>query len=89
MFNDTNATLTVVNSTVSGNFAYLGGGIFNSGTLTVVNSTLSGNMTLIYSGFGGGIYDEGAVTLTYCTMSGNSASDGGGILIVSPPGRGS
>ena len=38
-------TLTLTNSTVSGNTAGLsdGGGIFNSGTLTLTNSTVSGN----------------------------------------------
>src|SRR5689334_17671630 len=41
-----NGTLTVTNSTFSGNSAVgegKGGGIFNNGTLTVTNSTFSGN----------------------------------------------
>src|SRR5439155_20089982 len=55
--------LTIVNSTISGNSAGVGGGIWNDGrsnaTLTIVNSTLSDN-----SGpFGGGIYNQSA-TLT-------------------------
>jgi hypothetical protein len=38
------ATLTIINSTLSGNAAGFGGGIFNSGTLTIINSTFSSNM---------------------------------------------
>ncbi len=74
-------TLTVTNSTLSGNAAGTrGGGIYNTGSdaaLTVSNSTLSGNA----ADFGGGIYsDGGTVTVTNSTLSGNSAnSDGGGI----------
>jgi hypothetical protein len=74
-------TLTVTNSTFSGNsaFAYLyegGGGIYNNqGTLTVTYSTFSGNN----SGRGGGIYNnEGTLTVTYSTFSGNNAEYGRG-----------
>ncbi|MFI5398766.1 MAG: TolC family protein [Candidatus Binatia bacterium] len=66
-------TLTVTNSTFSGNSAgYVGGGIYNDGgTLTVTNSTFSGN-SAGYDGLGGGagissgrIYIfEGTVTVT-------------------------
>jgi hypothetical protein len=71
-------TLTVSNSTLSGNSAGLGAGIFNdSGTLTVSNSTLSGNS----AGLGAGIfnYNFGTLTVSNSTLSGNSASSGGGI----------
>src|SRR5206468_1859490 len=60
--------LTINNSTLSGNFANDGGGIYNDGdagiaTLTIKNSTLSGNW-----GFDGGILndgrDGGSATLT-------------------------
>ncbi|MGB5696264.1 MAG: choice-of-anchor Q domain-containing protein [Polyangiales bacterium] len=57
-------TLTLTNSTVSGNTAeFGGGGIYNysSGTLTVTNSTVSGN-TVFDSG--GGIWNETGGTLT-------------------------
>src|SRR5262249_40672859 len=47
-------TLTVSNSTLSGNSASHGGGIYNTGTLTVTQSTIYGNS-------GDGIY--GPVTL--------------------------
>ena len=68
-------TLTVADSTVTGNTAsYGGGGIYiEYGTLTLTNSTVSDNA-------GGGICnEEGALTLTNSTISGNSASLGGGI----------
>jgi hypothetical protein len=71
-------TLTVSNSTLSGNSAYGGfgdgGGIANGGTLTVSNSTLSGNT--------GGIYNIlGTLTVSNSTLSGNSSGgEGGGIF---------
>ncbi len=72
-------TLTVVNSTFSGNgILNSGGGIFNDGgTLTVTNSIFSGNS----ASYGGGIYNNGgSLTTTDSTFSGNvNASNGGGI----------
>jgi hypothetical protein len=70
-------TLTVTNSTLSGNSSSSGGGIYNSGgTLTVTNSTLSGNS----AASGGGIYNSGGtLTVTNSTLSGNSSPSGGGI----------
>jgi len=64
-------TLTVSNSTLSGNSAGLGGGIYNqpSGTLTVSNSTLSGNS----ANFVGGIYNQGTLTVNNSTISSNTA----------------
>jgi CSLREA domain-containing protein len=76
-------TLTINNSTLSGNSAGLyGGGIFNAGTLTINNSTLSGNSANFGSGSdGGGIFNAGPLTITNSTLSGNSAvSYGGGIF---------
>jgi hypothetical protein len=83
IFNDRGGTLTVTNSTLSGNAAGGGGGIANyGGTLTVTNSTLKRNGA---SYLGGGIFDEGAGTLTVTnsTLSDNLANSssgyGGGI----------
>jgi CSLREA domain-containing protein len=77
--NSSNASsLTVTNSTISGNNATNGGGgIFSEfNTVTVTNSTISGNSAT----YGGGIYSEqNTVTVTNSTISGNSASVGGGI----------
>ena len=80
-------TLTVSNSTISGNTANdgsggsfsVGGGIYNnSGTLTVSNSTFSGNTasgTYGGNGIGGGIYNYGGtLTVSNSTFNGNTAS---------------
>jgi len=70
-------TLSVSESTFTGNAGGAGGGIFNYGTLTVSNSAVSGNT----AGLGGGICNwlAAALTVSNSTLSGNSASDGGGI----------
>ena len=86
-----NGTLTVTDSTISGNAATMtglgqqgGGGIQvsstvgNSATLTVTNTTISGNSA---GASGGGIWSSAGNTLTVTnsTISGNSAPSGGGI----------
>jgi hypothetical protein len=62
-------TLTVTNSTISGNSAIMiGGGIHNEGTLTVTNSTISGNDALS----GGGIdHNHGTLTLAHSILASN------------------
>jgi hypothetical protein len=82
-------SLTLTDSTVSGNTAFeegtvggKGGGIFNGGeygrgaSLRITDSTVSGNET----GFlGGGIMNDGhSVTINDSTVSRNTASQGGG-----------
>ena len=79
-------TLTLSDSTVSGNTALIrssahgegiycydgsGGGIFNTGSLTLNNSTISGNTA---QWDGAGVYNAvgGTVKLNNCTVSGNS-----------------
>jgi hypothetical protein len=73
---DNNGTLTVTNSTLSGNSAVdSGGGIFNEpfSTLTVTNSTLLGNSTANADTFGGGIgFTNGSATLKGTLLAGNS-----------------
>jgi Trypsin-like peptidase domain len=76
-------TITMTNSTISGNTASSkgddskGGGIYNSkGMITMTNSTVSGNI----ASSGGGIYSEGldnstTTTLIFCTIVDNSAPD--------------
>jgi hypothetical protein len=59
------ASLTLTNTTVSGNTARYGGGVLSAGPLTLVNSTVSGN-----TGFGG-IYNWWKVMLLNSTVSGN------------------
>ena len=70
--------LTVNNSTISGNLALIGGGIYNlsGGTLTINNSTISGNLGLFG---GGGIANTGTLTVNNSTISENTAAIGGGI----------
>jgi len=64
------STVTLSNSTVSGNKADWGGGIFNRGTVTLTNSTVSGNEA---SELGGGIYNAfNTLNLTNSTVSGNT-----------------
>src|SRR5271156_3012236 len=79
-----NGTLTVTNSTLSGNQVTnvnfgrgIGGAIYNNGTLTVTDSTLSGNQATGGSqgfGVGGAIWSEGTLTVTDSTLSGNQAN---------------
>ncbi|MGI8499741.1 MAG: DUF4114 domain-containing protein [Hassallia sp.] len=86
IYND--GTLTVTNSTITGNsasgtgIAYtdtdgLGGGIYNEGTLAVINSTITANSAdytgVGAGGYGGGIYNEGSLTVTNSTISDNKA----------------
>ena len=75
---DNNGTLTISNSTISGNSAAeFGGGIYTNGTLTISNSTIAGNSAAIH---GGGIINYGPLTISNSTIAGNSAvNEGGGI----------
>ncbi|MCA9195597.1 MAG: hypothetical protein KDB03_27685, partial [Planctomycetales bacterium] len=72
-------TLTLSNSTLSGNSSSSkGGGIYNKGTLTISNSSILDNTASVR---GGGIFNIGKLTLSNSTLSGNSvASDAGGGL---------
>uniref|UniRef100_A0A7V4XSK6 CSLREA domain-containing protein n=1 Tax=Acidobacterium capsulatum TaxID=33075 RepID=A0A7V4XSK6_9BACT len=77
--NNDGGTLTVINSTISGNTdnSGPGGGIDNTGVLTVANSTISGNSSS--SGSGGGIENNGGtLTVSNSTISANSAANGSG-----------
>lgn len=77
IYND-EGSVTVVNSTLSGNSADgSGGGIYNSGIMSLTNTLLSGNST---GERGGGIRNYGVMTISNSTLSGNSADlQGGGI----------
>jgi predicted outer membrane repeat protein len=70
-------TVTLEDSTVSGNSADVGGGI--AGTVTLIRSTVSDN----YADDGGGVYGQG--TLTNSRITGNQTGGaGGGIYAVGP-----
>src|SRR5262249_22647281 len=68
-------SLTLSNSTVTGNSAQGGGGIFNDGFLSLSNSTVTGNN----AASGGGIYNDGAGTMIMSgdTVNKNTATAGG------------
>ncbi|WP_287284042.1 Ig-like domain-containing protein [Okeania sp. SIO2G4] len=73
---DNDGTVTVTDSTISGNTSgFDGGGIYNNGTATVTNSSISENVA---SRFGGGIANDSTVTVTNSTISGNSTNASGG-----------
>ena len=83
------ATLTVINSTMSDNhvdliiglYAYGGGIAVNAGgQATLINSTVSGNSAY----YGGGIYNGGFLTLINTTLANNSAEYGGGLYNTIP-----
>jgi Bacterial Ig-like domain (group 3)/PKD domain len=66
-------TLTVTNSTISGNTGSLGGGVYVSGSATIEDSTISGNA----GQDGGGAYFGAATTLGNSVISGNTYFAGG------------
>jgi hypothetical protein len=78
-------TLTLNNSTVSGNsaaapatglipYAY-GGGIYNGSTLTLSYSVVTGNDATSSSvAYGGGVFNKSTATISNSTISANSAS---------------
>ncbi|MFM7099253.1 MAG: choice-of-anchor Q domain-containing protein, partial [Gemmataceae bacterium] len=70
-------SLAISSSTITGNSAVNGAGIFNIGTaLSVSNSTISGNTSKY---FGGGInnYNGGTISISNSTISNNSTTDAG------------
>jgi hypothetical protein len=52
IYNNSGATSSVVNSTLSGNYAPVGGGVYNAGALSIRSSTITTNSASV----GGGIY---------------------------------
>jgi len=76
----TGIAVTLTNSTVSGNLAVSGGGIYNpiGGTVTLTGSTVSGNT----GGSGAGVFNNGGtLVLTHSRVTKNSAlGSGGGIF---------
>jgi len=76
------ASITIVGSTISGNTALnLGGGISNEAAMsdvpimTIRDSTISDNTAV--QGTGGGLYNSCSAAITGTTISGNSATWGG------------
>lgn len=79
-------TLIVSNSTISGNSAAFGGGIYSDtdlvgGVTRLVNCTLYGNSA---STWGGGLYNnDGRTALIHCTVTSNTAPAGKGSGVAS------
>ena len=71
-------SVTVINSTISGNVAQEGAGIYTSMPLTLTNSTVTGNHAI--PGGGGGIYALGTGAIVTLTNSTISANQGDGFL---------
>jgi hypothetical protein len=69
-------TMTVTNSTIDNNSAWVGGGIYNPGTLTINNSTIADNSAGSFGG--GGIDNWGTLTINNSTIADNSATNWGG-----------
>jgi conserved repeat domain len=89
------ASVTVTNSTITGNTAKGSGGGIAAGSVTVTNSTISANTAdssgCCFEAGGGGIYAGDSATVIGSTIRGNSASGasyvaGGGIGVGSPLG---
>jgi hypothetical protein len=74
---DSSGTVTLTNSTVSGNTANRSGGLYShSGSISLTNSTVSGNTAKFV---GGGLASySGSIFLTNSTVSGNTATFVGG-----------
>ena len=77
-------TVTLTNSTVSGNWARFGGGLYNGGSCTMTNSTVSGNSAEALDFFadeswGGGILNSGTLTLNNTIVALNDAPHGADI----------
>src|SRR5215472_11552732 len=78
IFIESNAGLTMSNSTLNNNSASgvgSGGGISSSGMLAINNSIITGNSSPVYDG--GGISNHGTVTISNSTISGNTSGRSG------------
>ncbi len=80
--NATGGTVTITNSTFSGNHATNGGAIYHgasdpAGEMTITNSTIYNNAA---DNYGGGIINGDSLTIVNSTLSGNAAGLNGGGL---------
>ena len=81
VLNYPNASLSVVDSTLSANSAPYGSGgaVANNGVVAVSGSAVDSNTA---GEFGGGIYNGGDLTVDYSTLSNNEANNGGALASV-------
>ena len=81
-----NASVTVTNSTFTGNKAEgangWGGAIYNAGTLTVNGGEFTGNEAGKYGGaIAGDVEGQGSLNITNATFTGNTSGAGGAIAL--------
>lgn len=74
--------LTVTDSTISGNWAYSGAGIFSNAPLDVTGSTIASNTAILGGGVFVGQYATGS-EIANSTLYGNSSTHGGGLYVAS------
>jgi hypothetical protein len=74
-------TLTLSNSTVTGNHAFDGGGIYNASNATMIMTGDTVNNNMASGAGGGGVANatSGKLTIINCTIAANQAVGGGGI----------
>lgn len=70
-------TLTLDHTSITGNQAGDGGGLYSTATLTAYQSTLSNNTA---TANGGGLYNDAAMTMVGSTLDNNTAEGGGGFF---------
>ncbi len=76
IYMDPTAACTLTRCTLTANYAFQGGAIFNiGGSLALTHCPLSGNASTTS---GGAIL--GSATLTHCTLAGNTAGNSGGAI---------
>ena len=68
--------VAVTGSTINGNKAPRGAGVYNDGSLKMTGNSISGNIASL---LGGGIYNDYTATVNDGSISGNTANSGGGI----------
>jgi CSLREA domain-containing protein len=81
IYNFGGVDLTVAGTTVSGNTAYHGDGIHNTGNASLRNVTISGNGTAAGLGDGGGLWNATGTTtsMSNVTFDANAASEPDGV----------
>jgi hypothetical protein len=78
IYNENDATLTVIDCAITGNAADQGGGLYNTGSMQIASTTVSHNF--VGRGFsqqtslGGAICNGGTLDITNSTITGNTAS---------------